>query len=250
MAAAASAQQCRVGTSGWSYTHWRGIFYPEQVPQREWLAHYAQHFDAVEVNSTFYHLPRESTMESWRGQAPAGFVYALKASRFITHTRELKGAEDAVEEFVRRARMLREHLGPVLFQLPPRVERDLETLEAFLTLLPDGLASVFEFRNESWYCEETFELLESRGACLCSHDMPRLYTPRRGVGPVAYVRFHGPSRRYTGAYPDETLAEWADWMRTQWQAGRSIHAYFNNDIGGHAVRDAKRLREMLAAVTG
>ncbi len=250
MAATRAPQQCRVGTSGWSYKHWRGIFYPEKLPQREWLSHYAQHFDTVEVNSTFYHLPRESTMESWRERAPEDFVYALKASRFITHTRELRGAEDAVEEFFRRARMLQDHLGPVLFQLPPRVERDLETLAAFLKLVPDDVVSVFEFRNESWYCDETFGLLEREGACFCSHDMPRLYTPRRGVGPVAYVRFHGPARRYTGSYPDETLAEWAEWMATQWRAGRSIYAFFNNDLGGHAVGDAKRLRELLAGMTG
>lgn len=240
-------RQVRVGTSGWSYKHWRGIFYPDSVPQRQWLEHYMEHFDTVEVNSTFYHLPRESTMESWRDRAPQGFVYAIKASRFITHTKMLTGAKEPLEEFLRRTRLLEGHLGPVLYQLPPRFKRDLSVLERFLDLLPEDLVSVFEFRDESWYCEETFELLGSHDACFCAHDMPRLWTPRRGTGPAAYVRFHGPERRYTGAYPEEVLAEWAEWMAGQQEAGRSVFAYFNNDIGGHAVDDAKALRAMLAS---
>ncbi len=239
--AAQTPRQVRVGTSGWSYRHWRGIFYPDRLPQRRWLAHYMEHFDTVEVNSTFYHLPRESTMDSWREQAPDGFLYALKASRFITHAKLLSGAREALREFVRLARMLQHHLGPILYQLPPRFKRDLRTLEAFLKLLPQDLVSVFEFRDESWYGEDVFELLEEHGACFCAHDMPGIPTPRRGTGPVAYVRFHGPGRRYTGAYPEELLAEWAEWMAGQRQAGRSVHAYFNNDIGGHAVHDARAL---------
>ncbi|MHC4592373.1 MAG: DUF72 domain-containing protein, partial [Planctomycetota bacterium] len=238
--------QVRVGTSGWSYRHWREVFYPDSVPQRQWLEHYMKHFDTVEVNSTFYHLPRESTMESWRDRAPQGFIYALKASRFITHTKMLTGAREPLEEFLRRARLLEEHLGPVLYQLPPRFKRDLRVLERFLDLLPEDLVSVFELRDESWYCEETFGLLASHDACFCAHDMPRLWTPRRGTGPAAYVRFHGPERRYTGAYPEEVLAEWAEWMAGQQEAGRSVFAYFNNDISGHAVHDAKALRTMLA----
>jgi uncharacterized protein YecE (DUF72 family) len=234
-----------VGTAGWSYRHWRGLFYPEGLPQRRWLEHYAEHFDTVEVNSTFYHLPRETTLESWRRRAPEGFVYALKASRFITHEKLLVGAEGPTEEFLSRARLLEDKLGPVLFQLPPRFGLDLGALGSFLELLPADGSCLFEFRNESWYVPDTFELLQEGGACFCTHDMPRLHTPRRAVGPAAYVRFHGPERRYAGAYPERTLAEWADWLAGQWEAGRSIYAYFNNDIGGHAVHDARALREML-----
>ena len=241
--------QVRVGTAGWSYKHWRGVFYPEGLPQRGWLAYYVQRFDTVEVNSTFYHLPRDSTMESWRVNAPEGFVYALKGSRLITHQRLLADAEEPLEEFLRRARLLGDKLGPVLFQLPPRFGLDMPTLERFLDLLPPGLLCAFEFRNETWYRPETFALLEERGACFCAHDMPRLWTPRRATGPAAYVRFHGPQQRYTGAYPHETLAEWAEWMAGRLQAGQDVYAYFNNDIGGHAVSDATALRELLAPLT-
>lgn len=250
MQKAEAGRHVRVGTSGWSYRHWRKVFYPEQLPQRQWLSHYAAEFDTVEVNTTFYHLPRESTMESWRERAPDGFIYALKAGRFITHTQELKNAQEAVEEFIRRARLLREHLGPILYQLPPRFKQDLGRLEDFLQLLPLDLISVFEFRDESWCREDTFELLANYDACFCSHDMPGLYTPRRGTGPAAYVRFHGPARRYAGAYSEDTLEEWAEWMAIQWEAGRSVYAYFNNDIGGHAVRDAKKLLRALEPLTG
>ena len=239
-------EQVRVGTSGFSYPHWRGRFYPEGLPQRQWLAHYMQHFDTVEVNSTFYHLPRETTMESWRDQAPDGFVFALKASRFITHVKLLRDAKEPLEEFLRRAGLLADHLGPVLFQLPPRFKKDSETLGSFLKLLPDGLVSAFEFRDDSWHCEETFELLAAGGACFCTHDMPGAPSPRRAVGPAAYVRFHGPGERYSGSYPDALLRDWARWMKEPWDAGRNIYAYFNNDIGGHAVANAQALRMLLA----
>jgi len=244
------AQQLCVGTSGFSYGHWRGVFYPEKLPQRKWLAHYMERFRTVEINSTFYHLPRESTMVSWREQAPDGFVFALKASRVITHIQLLSDAQETLELFLSRARLLEDHLGPVLFQLPPRFKREAKTVESFLELLPRDLVVAFEFRDESWYCEQTFELLGAHGACFCTHDMPGLWTPRRGTGPAAYVRFHGPARRYRDSYSDEALAEWAEWMSSEWKAGRSLYAYFNNDIGGHAVNNAKTLGEMLQPLTG
>jgi len=246
MGKAVSAEQVRVGTSGFSYPHWRGRFYPEGLPQRQWLAHYMQHFDTVEVNSTFYHLPRESTMESWREQAPEGFLFALKASRFITHIKLLSDAREPLAEFLRRAHLLEDHLGPVLFQLPPRFKRDVEILGSFLRLLPAGLLCAFEFRDDSWYCEETFELLAGQGVCFCAHDMPGAPSPRRAVGPAAYVRFHGPGERYSGSYPKSLLRDWARWMKEPLDAGLSVYAYFNNDIGGHAVANAQELRQMLA----
>jgi len=245
MASAANSREIRVGTSGWSYDHWRGIFYPDGLPQRAWLACYMQHFDTVEVNSTFYHLPRESTMELWRDQAPDGFLFALKASRFITHIKRLAGGKEPLDEFLRRARILGAHLGPVLFQLPPHFQRDTEALQRILKLLPKDVVSAFEFRDESWYCEEIFELLDSHKACFCAHDMPGAPTPRRAVGEIAYVRFHGPAERYAGSYSDKSLKGWAAWMKEQWDEGRSIYAYFNNDAEAAAVGDAKALRKLL-----
>jgi len=244
------AKTVRVGTSGWSYRHWRGVFYPEDLPQRRWLEHYAEHFDTVELNTTFYHLPKESTCEGWRQRVPEGFVFACKASRIITHRLRLADCREPLDTFLERLGRLADRLGPVLFQLPPSFGRDLARLSDFLSMLPPAVLSVFEFRDESWYCEETFELLESRGVCFCSHDMPGLRAPRRGTGPAAYVRFHGPSRRYTGSYSDEELAGWAEWMAGQWEAGRSLYAYFNNDVGGHAVANARTLRQVLRSLTG
>jgi uncharacterized protein YecE (DUF72 family) len=241
-----AGRQIWIGTSGWSYAHWRGIFYPDGLPQREWLAFYMQHFDTVEVNSTFYHLPRESTMASWRDRAPDGFAFALKASRFITHVKGLRGAREPLEEFLRLARLLKDRLGPVLFQLPPRFTRDIGTLEAFLKLLPDDVLGVFEFRDESWYCDETYELLASHNACFCTHDMPGAQTPRHAVGPAAYVRFHGPAERYSGSYSDRLLKDWASWMKGPWEGGRSLYACFNNDAEGCALGDAKALLKLLA----
>jgi len=242
--------QVRIGTVGWSYRHWRGSFYPESMPQRQWLAYYAEHFDTVEVNTTFYHLPRASTCESWAQTAPAGFVYALKASRLITHDRRLADAEAGLAAFIDRARLLGEHMGPILFQLPPTFECDLHRLEGFLGLLPGDLTSVFEFRHDTWFRQETFDLLAEHGACFCSHDMPRRPSPRRATGPAAYVRFHGLTRRYTGSYPEDVLLDWAHWLGERYREGRSIYAYFNNDVGGFAVDDAQRLRGMLAERLG
>ncbi len=250
MPGGAKGREVRVGTSGWSYEHWRGTFYPDGLPQREWLAYYMQHFDTVEVNSTFYHLPRESTMELWREQAPGGFLFALKASRFITHLKRLAGGKAPVQEFLKLALMLEDHLGPVLFQLPPRFGFDAERLKGFLRLLPKDLACAFEFRDESWYCEETYELLDSHGAAFCVHDMPGAPAPREAVGSMTYVRFHGPASRYSGSYTDRMLRGWAKWMKEQHEAGRSIYAYFNNDAEAAAVGDAKALREMLEGIAG
>jgi len=237
----------RIGTAGWSYRHWRGDFYPESVPQREWLAYYAAQLDTVEVNSTFYHLPLASTCRSWHERAPDGFLYALKASRYITHEKRLVDAAQEADLFVSRARLLGSHLGPLLFQLPPSLERNVDALRAFLDFLPDDLLCAFEFRNQSWYCDGVRELLDERGACFCSHDMPRAPSPRWATGPAVYVRFHGPLRRYSGAYPDDLLRDWADWLADRLAEGRNVYAYFNNDLGGHAPRDAHRLHMMLAA---
>ncbi len=234
-----------IGCSGWDYPHWRGVFYPEALPRSDWFAHYAAHFDTVELNNTFYHLPDPATAERWREQAPAGFRYAVKASRYLTHMKKLKDPEAPLARFLDIARRLGPRLGPLLYQLPPRWRCDLARLDAFLTRLPRELTHVFEFRDPSWLAEATRERLEAAGAGFCIHDAEDLYVPRWVTGPVVYVRFHGTREGLRRGYPDTVLDDWAAWLGRQVRAGHELYAFFNNDPGGHAVHDALRLRQRL-----
>jgi uncharacterized protein YecE (DUF72 family) len=242
--------ELRVGCSGWQYKHWRGDFYPAGLATSRWFAHYALHFDTVEINNTFYRLPEAETFAKWREQAPPRFVYAVKASRFLTHMKKLKEPEEPLERFFDRATELKTRLGPVLYQLPPRWPLDLERFEHFVrSLRAYRHRPVVEFREPSWYDDRVFALMERHGVALCLHDMQGSPTGRRMVGPLIYVRFHGWTK-YAGRYGDETLDEWADWLAARTGDGLSVYAYFNNDIGGHAPRDATRLRERLHARLG
>ena len=236
----------RIGCSGWQYRHWREIFYPPKTPQRLWFVHYSGTFGTVELNTSFYHLPKPETFAKWRDQAPPGFRYAVKAPRYITHMKKLKDCAEPVEEFLTRARNLCHALGPILYQLPPRWECDTERLQAFIALLPADLDHVFEFREKSWVTEQVLALLDVRGISFCAHDMRGLATPRWASGPVAYVRFHGGTGKYRGRYSDEILLGWTDWIVEQAKSRRDVWCYFNNDIGGDAIQDALTLRAMVA----
>jgi uncharacterized protein YecE (DUF72 family) len=234
-----------IGCSGWVYKHWRGILYPEGLPQKRWFERYAEDFDTVEINASFYRLPLASTFDGWREKAPPGFRYALKVNRFITHLKKLVGVTDAVQEFAALARRLEHSLGPLLYQLPPSLKRDLGRLEDFLQTVPRDLTNVFEFRNPEWYVPETYELLNRYGASFCLHDMPGSKTARIAVGPIAYLRFHGGEGKYWGRYSDDGLLSWTDWIVDQSSQGRSVWCYFNNDIHGHAIHDAQTLKSMV-----
>lgn len=236
----------RIGCSGWNYRHWRGVFYPEGLPVKRWFAHYAEAFDTVEVNASFYRLPTAETFAKWRNQAPAGFCYAIKAPRFITHMRKLKDCGESIAEFLTRARRLQPALGPILYQLPPKWRFDRERLEGFLALLPKDLAHVFEFREPSWVADEVRAMLDAAGVGFCTHDFPGLATPRAATGNIAYVRFHGTGGKYWGRYSENALTGWANWMREQEAEGRTVWAYFNNDIHGHAIEDATALKRRIA----
>ena len=242
------AGESRVGCSGWQYKHWRGDFYPQELPQARWFEHYAARFDTVEINNSFYRLPEAATFASWGSRAPARFIFAVKASRFLTHMKKLKDPEEPVERFFSRARALRRHLGPVLYQLPPGWKLDRARLEHFLHVLPRGLRHVLEFRDPSWYTDEVYALLTRHKIALCLHDMPGSATGRLRIGPFVYVRFHGASGRYDGSYPEDRLESWAEWLSAERAAGTDVYAYFNNDVGGHAPRDAVTLRRLLDAM--
>jgi uncharacterized protein YecE (DUF72 family) len=237
--------QIRVGCSGWSYKHWRGIFYPEGLPQRLWFDRYAQEFDTVEINNSFYRLPQPETFEKWRDQAPPGFCYAVKANRYLTQAKKLKECEEPLERMMTAVRHLGDRLGPMLYQLPPTLKCNLERLESFLRILPKDVTSVFEFRDKSWYVPETYALLDRNGASFCVHDMRGSASERIAVGPIVYVRFHGGVGKYWGRYSDEVLLSWTDWILNQAREGRAVWCYFNNDIHGHAIEDARTLKSMI-----
>jgi uncharacterized protein YecE (DUF72 family) len=239
-------ERIRIGCSGWNYRHWRERFYPRDLPVRRWFAFYAEHFDTVEINNSFYRLPSAETFDKWRDQAPPGFRYAVKANRFLTQAKKLKDCEEPLERMMAPVRRLGPTLGPILFQLPPRFRINLERLESFLQLLPKDVANVFEFRDKSWLVPETLDLLHRYGASFCVHDMAGSATERRAVGPVAYVRFHGGVGKYWGRYPDEALLGWTDWIVGQARQGRPVWCYFNNDIDAHAIEDAQTLKAMVA----
>lgn len=235
-----------IGTSGWAYPHWRGAFYPQELPQGRWLNFYAQHLATVELNNTFYHLPPEQALERWRESTPPNFLFSVKVSRLITHLKKLAGVEEPLENFLRRARLLREKLGPLLYQLPPGLHRNDELLKAFLTLLPRDLQHVFEFRHESWLDEGVLALLAQHNASFCVFDMPRRRCPVVATADFSYVRFHGTERLYGGCYSTEELTQWARVITQLGEGRRAVYAYFNNDIGGNAVRNALELRGLLS----
>jgi uncharacterized protein YecE (DUF72 family) len=245
-----SPHAIRIGCSGWMYRHWRGAFYPDRLPVKEWFAFYAAQFGTVEINNSFYRLPRAETFDAWRDQAPPDFRYAVKANRFLTQAKKLKDCEAPLERMLTPTRHLGNTLGPILYQLPPMMGINLDRLETFLKLLPADLPHVFEFRHASWYEDATLALLDRFGAGFVAHDFPGRPSPRWAAGKLAYVRFHGGVGKYHGRYPDEILLDWSDWMAVQARAGRSVWAYFNNDADAAAIHDALTLKAMVRQMSG
>jgi uncharacterized protein YecE (DUF72 family) len=233
-----------IGTSGWVYPHWKGRFYPKDLPSREWFAYYAARFPTVEINNSFYRLPSEQTFRNWRAQAPTEFVYAVKTSRYITHLKRLKNPKEPVDLFWSRARLLGDRLGPVLFQLPPRFPAAPERLRAVLDVLPREMRAAFEFRDPSWETSEIFGLLDKANAAFVLADRPRARIPDVVTGGWGYIRFHQGAQTHPG-YPRRKLERWAD--RIAQMDARDIFIYFNNDTLGAAIGDALKLTQMLEA---
>jgi uncharacterized protein YecE (DUF72 family) len=237
----------RIGCSGWNYPHWRERVYPRGVPQRRWLEHYATLFDTVEVNATFYRLPTEAAVRGWVEQAPPGFLFAVKASRYLTHIRRLRDLEAGIRRFYERIEPLAQSpkLGPVLWQLPPTFKRDDERLAAALDALPKG-RHAFEFREPSWYVDDIYALLREHGAALVIPDSARY--PFRELVLTAdwtFVRLHQGSRGRRGNYSERELEEWAKRIAGWRAGGADVYAFFNNDWEGFAVRNGLMLRELL-----
>ena len=234
-----------IGTSGWVYKHWRGIFYPEGLPQAKWFDFYSQHFYTVELNNTFYRLPSEKAFITWRQSSPQDFVYAVKVSRLITHLKKLRNVEGALTNFLSQAKLLQEKLGPLLYQLPPNMPCNEQLLEDFIALLPGEFHHVFEFRNESWLDDRIFNLLRRYNAGFCVYDMPDLTTPVVATADFAYIRFHGSIGLYESCYSDKELEEWAKRLSDLGGNLKAVYIYFNNDADAYAISNAQRLRHML-----
>ena len=240
--------RARIGCSGWVYKDWRGLVYPDDLPQRRWFEHYAGLFDAVEVNNTFYRLPQEKTMEGWAAQAPEDFVYALKLGQFGSHRMKLRDAASWLPNHLDRVERLGRSLGPTLVQLPPRWKRDAARLDEFLSVAPEHLRWAVEMREGSWLDEEVYEVLRRHGAALCIHDLLPDH-PWALTADWTYVRFHGPralERKYWGRYGPDNLAPAVERLDAWLAEGRDVYAFFNNDHEANAVHDAAWLRDRLS----
>jgi uncharacterized protein YecE (DUF72 family) len=234
-----------IGTSGWHYGHWVGPFYPPGTAQKDFLTYYAGHFHTVEINSSFYRLPEKKTFELWRDATPGGFIFAVKASRFITHMKKLKDPERSLATFMERISGLKEKLGPILFQLPPYWRRDIERLEAFLAALPSGYRYAFEFRDPTWFHPEVYQALAEHEAAFCLYELAGLSSPRELTADFTYLRLHGPGDAYSGCYPAETLSQWADVFGDWAKEGKEIYCYFDNDELGYAAQNAAELQKLV-----
>ena len=236
-----------IGTSGWHYTHWKGTFYPEKLPPREYIRYYLNYFQSVEINNSFYKLPSEETFRIWKESVPEDFIFAVKASRFITHMKKLKEPAQSIARFMHGVDALEEKLGPILFQLPPFWNLNLERLQEFLEVLPRGYRYALELRNASWYDERVYQLLEEHGIAFCIYELERHLSPLLVTADFVYVRLHGPGGKYEGSYTEESLQAWTVKIKEWQRQGKDVNFYFDNDLLGHAPHNAKRLQELVQA---
>jgi uncharacterized protein YecE (DUF72 family) len=237
----------RIGTSGWQYDDWRGPVYPADIPKRRWFEHYTTLFDTVELNGTFYRLPTPETVDRWAEAAPPGFLYALKLGAFCTHRRKLREPETWLPNHLDRVCRLGDHLGPNLVQLPPRWHRNVSRLDEFLEQAPTSLRWAVELRDDTWIHDDVFGALRRHGAALCLHDLLP-HQPWELTTDWTYVRFHGPravEEPYAGRYTGRRLRPVADRLGRWVDDGIDVYAYFNNDIGGAGVLDARWLVDRL-----
>jgi NAD(P)-dependent dehydrogenase (short-subunit alcohol dehydrogenase family)/uncharacterized protein YecE (DUF72 family) len=236
----------RIGTSGFHYRHWVGSFYPQGTPAWKMLDYYLRFFNTVEVNNSFYRLPRPGMLSSWREATPPNFLFAVKGSRFVTHNKKLKDPENALENLLPRAEELKEKLGPILFQLPPKWRCNTERLEQFLEALPKSHQYAFEFREASWHCSEVLSVLRRHNAAYCIYELAGFATENEVTADWSYIRLHGPGGKYQGSYSDRTLRSWAALIRSWEEKLDAVYVYFDNDQAGYAAENAIRLKRFIA----
>jgi uncharacterized protein YecE (DUF72 family) len=234
-----------IGTSGWQYPDFSERFYPEGLDKTEQLSYYALNFPSVEVNNTFYQLPQAKTIQKWVDQTPDDFVFAIKASRYITHMKNLMEPEQTLPNFFERISHLKEKCGPILFQLPPHWQINLDRFENFLDHLPEDYRYTFEFRNETWFEKETYTLLRQHKAAFCIYDFNFRQSPRITTADLVYIRLHGPGKAYQDPYDEDTLKGWRDRISSWLEEDKQVYCYFDNTYRGHAWKNAKKLLSLL-----
>lgn len=240
-----------IGTSGFMYSHWRGHFYPSKLPQKDWFRYYTKESGTVELNVSFYRLPKKETFAGWRKKAGQEFVFSVKGSRYITHIKRLKDCQEAVERFFRNAEAIRTQNAKrktqnvILWQLPPRMKVNSERLEGFLKILPGSWRHAFEFRSSTWLTVKTFELLRRHGAAIVFQDFPDWPRTEEVTADFVYLRFHGAKALYSSNYSDKELKEWGRKIGKWMNRGLDVYAYFNNDALGYAVENAKALEALV-----
>jgi uncharacterized protein YecE (DUF72 family) len=236
----------RIGTSGFHYKHWKGPFYPDKIPASKMLDYYVQHFDTVELNNSFYRLPKPEAFDGWRDATPPNFAFAVKASRFLTHNKKLKDPENALENLLPRAARLGDKLGPILFQLPPRWRVNVERLQNLLEVLPRDLRYTFEFRELSWITAEVNAILTRFNAAFCIYELAGYQSPLSVTADFTYVRLHGPGdQKYQGSYSPGRLLSWARRIEKWAKELKAVYVYFDNDQAGFAALNARALKRMV-----
>ncbi|RLJ03148.1 MAG: DUF72 domain-containing protein [Candidatus Aenigmatarchaeota archaeon] len=233
-----------IGCSGWFYPHWHGSFYPSELKQSRWFKYYSEKFNTVELNSTFYHFPKESTARNWHRSSPKGFVYTLKVNRIITHLKRFVGTKRLINDFYRIGERLEEKMGCFLFQLPPSLHFTEKKLHEILSQLDPEKRNVLEFRHQSWFNDDVYRELKKNGIIFCSVSAPKLPDDLIKTGKDIYIRFHGRDRWYSHNYSDEELESWAE--RILKSRAVNVWCYFNNDFNAYAPKNAMKLREFLS----
>jgi uncharacterized protein YecE (DUF72 family) len=232
-----------IGTSGWTYDHWSGVFYPEDCPKTKWLEFYATHYGTVELNASFYRLPKAQVFENWRNRTPGNFLWAVKANRYITHIRRIKDAEEPLERFYGSVALLKEKLGPILFQLPPSLSFDEAVLRDFCHCLKGNHRYALEVRHPSWAQEKALDILRDNNIALCISDTAGRYPYiEEDTATFIYIRLHGSRKLYASRYSEEELRTYARKIRG-WS--KDTYLYFDNDHAAYAVKNARRLKEIL-----
>ncbi len=249
MSPAKKKARAYIGCSGFVYRHWRGVFYPEELSQYRWLEYYAEKFDTVELNVTFYRLPNPSSFKSWKKRTPDDFIFVIKGSKLITHQKMLKDVESAVDELIERASLLEAKLGPILWQLKPSHKIDLEVLKDFTALLKEkypNLRHAFEFRNKTWFEPEVYKILKKANMTFCHADWPTNLPQPSDDFPYIYIRRHGPEgQAYRGCYSEKQLKDLAKKIKKWLNQGKDVYVYFNNDIEGYAPQNALQLKKLI-----
>lgn len=234
-----------IGTSGWSYRDLVGIFYPAHTKSIDFLKFYSTIFGTVEVNSSFYNTLKDKTVVNWTQEVPADFIFAVKADRYITHIKKLENPEQTVPDFMKSLTPFRTKLGPILFQLPPSFGFNSDRLITFINVLPKDFLYVFEFRNKTWFVDETYKILKKNNIALCIYNLKGFQSPLEITADFTYLRYHGTNGIGMGKYSNEDIQKLSNYIKDFVSQNKQVYCYFNNNSGGAAVENAGELSVLI-----